>query len=280
MSISSISTLPEERIALAPGRAARFGAAAGRRRQRDTSRRSTDPRSSRFAAAGRCARRQRYARHPCAARRHSGARRRGRAHRGHASQPRKRQHLARLCASGKAARASANASASAKSPRAWPACSPRSMRRSSAKTKAGRLPLAFDLTGPALDEAIARLGEMPLPPYIASRRADRHAGRARLSDDVRARARRRRSADGGLHFTPELIAALEARGIGAASPHASCRRRHVPAGESGGYARPSHARGVRDAVSANGRCAECGEGEGRSHRRGRHDGSAPARIRC
>ena len=35
----------------------------------------------------------------------------------------------------------------------------------------GEVSIAFDFDGPALDEAIAALGQMPLPPYIASRRA-------------------------------------------------------------------------------------------------------------
>src|SRR5215218_11363094 len=42
-----------------------------------------------------------------------------------------------------------------------------------AKGEGGEVVLRFAFAGPALDEAIARLGEMPLPPYIASkRRAD------------------------------------------------------------------------------------------------------------
>src|ERR1700744_1867929 len=39
------------------------------------------------------------------------------------------------------------------------------------KDEGGEVALAFDLTGPALDEAISSIGRMPLPPYIASRRA-------------------------------------------------------------------------------------------------------------
>ncbi len=38
------------------------------------------------------------------------------------------------------------------------------------KGDAGEVTLAFAFSGPALDEAIERLGEMPLPPYIAARR--------------------------------------------------------------------------------------------------------------
>ncbi|MBS0251125.1 MAG: S-adenosylmethionine:tRNA ribosyltransferase-isomerase, partial [Proteobacteria bacterium] len=39
-----------------------------------------------------------------------------------------------------------------------------------AKGEAGEVELAFDLSGAALDEAIAAIGAMPLPPYIALKR--------------------------------------------------------------------------------------------------------------
>ena len=77
----------------------------------------------------------------------------------------------------------------------------------------GEVLLAFDFDGAALDEAIERLGHMPLPPYLAARRAD---------DDADARDYQTMFADGagavaaptaGLHFTPALLAALEARGV-------------------------------------------------------------------
>ena len=38
--------------------------------------------------------------------------------------------------------------------------------------------LAFDLSGPDLDAAIAERGAMPLPPYIAARRAEDERDRA------------------------------------------------------------------------------------------------------
>src|SRR5262245_33038542 len=40
-----------------------------------------------------------------------------------------------------------------------------------AKGEDGEVTLAFDLAGPDLDSAIAAAGAMPLPPYIAGRRA-------------------------------------------------------------------------------------------------------------
>jgi S-adenosylmethionine:tRNA ribosyltransferase-isomerase len=81
------------------------------------------------------------------------------------------------------------------------------------KDEGGEITLAFDLTGPALDEAIARIGEMPLPHYIASRRAtdaqDERDYQTMFALEPGAVA----APTAGLHFTPELIADIEARGV-------------------------------------------------------------------
>ena len=53
----------------------------------------------------------------------------------------------------------------------------------SEKGEAGEVELAFDLSGAVLDEAIAAVGAMPLPPYIALKRAPDEQDRATLSDD-------------------------------------------------------------------------------------------------
>jgi S-adenosylmethionine:tRNA ribosyltransferase-isomerase len=81
------------------------------------------------------------------------------------------------------------------------------------KAEGGELTLAFDLAGPDLDFAIAASGAMPLPPYIASRRAEDERDRldyqtiyAREDGSVAAPT-------AGLHFTPELMAALDRRGV-------------------------------------------------------------------
>ena len=55
-----------------------------------------------------------------------------------------------------------------------------------AKHEGGEVTLAFAFHGPVLDQAIAERGDMPLPPYIASRRAADEEGSRRLSDAVRA----------------------------------------------------------------------------------------------
>lgn len=81
------------------------------------------------------------------------------------------------------------------------------------KGEAGEATLAFDLSGAALDEALHAVGHVPLPPYIASRRPED----ARDRDDYQTIYAREEGAvaapTAGLHFTPELFAALDAAGI-------------------------------------------------------------------
>jgi S-adenosylmethionine:tRNA ribosyltransferase-isomerase len=77
----------------------------------------------------------------------------------------------------------------------------------------GEVDLEFDRSGPALDRALAELGEMPLPPYIASRRdaddADRRDYQTIFGSEPGAVA----APTAGLHFTERLVAQLAARGI-------------------------------------------------------------------
>jgi len=81
------------------------------------------------------------------------------------------------------------------------------------KGEDGEVELRFDLAGPALDEAVRDLGDMPLPPYIASKRPEDERDRADYQT-VYARDEGSVAAPtAGLHFTPELIAALEAGGV-------------------------------------------------------------------
>jgi S-adenosylmethionine:tRNA ribosyltransferase-isomerase len=79
--------------------------------------------------------------------------------------------------------------------------------------EAGEVTLAFDLAGPDLDLAVAERGVMPLPPYISARRAEDEQDRsdyqtafARVDGSVAAPT-------AGLHFTPELLAALGGRKV-------------------------------------------------------------------
>jgi S-adenosylmethionine:tRNA ribosyltransferase-isomerase len=82
-----------------------------------------------------------------------------------------------------------------------------------AKDEDGLITLRFDLTGPALDDAIRDVGVMPLPPYIAAKRPeddrdlkDYQTVFATYDGSVAAPT-------AGLHFTPALLDAIRARGV-------------------------------------------------------------------
>jgi S-adenosylmethionine:tRNA ribosyltransferase-isomerase len=81
-----------------------------------------------------------------------------------------------------------------------------------AKGEGGEVTLRFAFAGAALDEAIDRLGSAPLPPYIAARRpvapSDRSDYQTMFAHEEGAVA----APTAGLHFTPELIARVEAAG--------------------------------------------------------------------
>jgi len=80
------------------------------------------------------------------------------------------------------------------------------------KGEAGEVTLRFDRGGPALMAALEAHGRLPLPPYIrhgeadATDRADYQTTFARADGAVAAPT-------AGLHFTPELLAALDQRGV-------------------------------------------------------------------
>ncbi|WP_372426338.1 tRNA preQ1(34) S-adenosylmethionine ribosyltransferase-isomerase QueA [Salinarimonas chemoclinalis] len=81
------------------------------------------------------------------------------------------------------------------------------------KGEAGEVVLDFAVSGPDLDLAVARIGEMPLPPYIAGKRAA-DARDARDYQTIYAREAGAVAAPtAGLHFTDDLFARLDARGI-------------------------------------------------------------------
>lgn len=71
--------------------------------------------------------------------------------------------------------------------------------------------LRFSKGGPALMEALHRHGRMPLPPYIR-READEQDA-ADYQTVFAAREGAVAAPTAGLHFTPELLAALDARGV-------------------------------------------------------------------
>lgn len=82
-----------------------------------------------------------------------------------------------------------------------------------AKGEAGEVELAFDLAGPDLDRAIEAVGRMPLPPYIAGRRAPDESDRSAYQTIFARREGAVAAPTAGLHFTPQLLAALGARGV-------------------------------------------------------------------
>ena len=82
-----------------------------------------------------------------------------------------------------------------------------------AKGDAGEVDLAFDKSGPALDAAIAAIGAMPLPPYIALKRPPTEADKADYQTMFAARDGAVAAPTAALHFTPGLVAALHARGV-------------------------------------------------------------------
>jgi S-adenosylmethionine:tRNA ribosyltransferase-isomerase len=81
------------------------------------------------------------------------------------------------------------------------------------KGEGGEVTLRFNLSGPALDVAIATVGHIPLPPYIASKRAEDQRDRQDYQT-VYARADGAVAAPtAGLHFTPDLFKSLDRAGI-------------------------------------------------------------------
>lgn len=83
-----------------------------------------------------------------------------------------------------------------------------------AKGEAGEVTLAFDLAGPVLDEAIAMVGEMPLPPYISGKRNVDEQDQQDYQTIYAAEPGAVAAPTAGLHFTPELLSRLKEAGIG------------------------------------------------------------------
>ncbi|WP_298918463.1 tRNA preQ1(34) S-adenosylmethionine ribosyltransferase-isomerase QueA [uncultured Algimonas sp.] len=77
----------------------------------------------------------------------------------------------------------------------------------------GDVELRFDRSGDALDAAVSAHGRMPLPPYIARKRAadarDERDYQTVYADDPGSVA----APTAGLHFTPQLMARLHDRGV-------------------------------------------------------------------
>ena len=81
------------------------------------------------------------------------------------------------------------------------------------KHEGGEVVLAFDLSGPDLDIGIARHGDMPLPPYIAAKRGEDERDRADYQTVYAREDGSVAAPTAGLHFTPDLLEALKAKGV-------------------------------------------------------------------
>jgi S-adenosylmethionine:tRNA ribosyltransferase-isomerase len=81
------------------------------------------------------------------------------------------------------------------------------------KHEGGEVMLAFDLSGPDLDIGIARHGDMPLPPYIAAKRGEDERDRADYQTVYAREDGSVAAPTAGLHFTPQLLEALKAKGV-------------------------------------------------------------------
>lgn len=79
------------------------------------------------------------------------------------------------------------------------------------RTEDGSVRLQFNCTGTEFSEALARHGHMPLPPYI--NRADDAADHDTYQTIYAERDGAVAAPTAGLHFTPDLLAALDDRGV-------------------------------------------------------------------
>jgi S-adenosylmethionine:tRNA ribosyltransferase-isomerase len=82
-----------------------------------------------------------------------------------------------------------------------------------AKGEGGDLTLRFDRSGPALDQAIAVAGVMPLPPYISRKRPTDAQDNADYQTIYASKNGSVATPTAGLHFTDELLVALDQAGI-------------------------------------------------------------------
>ena len=82
-----------------------------------------------------------------------------------------------------------------------------------AKGEAGEITLEFNCAGEALDAAIETIGVLPLPPYIAGKRATDADDESDYQTIFAREAGAVAAPTAGLHFTPELIARIEAMGV-------------------------------------------------------------------
>jgi S-adenosylmethionine:tRNA ribosyltransferase-isomerase len=81
------------------------------------------------------------------------------------------------------------------------------------KGEGGEVTFAFAFHGAALDDALAERGDMPLPPYIGSRRTVDERDRADYQTMFAREEGSVAAPTAGLHFTENLVQALHERGV-------------------------------------------------------------------
>jgi len=81
------------------------------------------------------------------------------------------------------------------------------------KGEAGEVTLCFALSGPALDAALAGVGEVPLPPYIAAKRGTDEKDKSDYQTVYAEKEGAVAAPTAGLHFTPQLMDRLQQFGI-------------------------------------------------------------------
>ncbi len=81
------------------------------------------------------------------------------------------------------------------------------------KCAGGEIVLRFGCGGEALRQALERFGAMPIPPYIARRRAPDERDKRDYQTIFAKTPGAVAAPTAGLHFTPELMARLRARGV-------------------------------------------------------------------
>jgi len=79
--------------------------------------------------------------------------------------------------------------------------------------EAGEVELSFSMHSAYLDQAIEALGDPPLPPYIAGKRAVQPEDAERYQTIYARREGAVAAPTAGLHFTDGLLVALDARGV-------------------------------------------------------------------
>ena len=130
--------------------------------------------------------------------------------------------------------------------------------------------------GESVMDAVRAVGHVPLPPYV--KRDDTPADRERYQTVYARHEGSIAAPTAGLHFTPAILAALDARGVARTCADAPRRLRNLPArscGDRGGS--PDGGRGVRG-LSGGGRGAQPRPARGPPDHRGRHHDDANARV--